>query len=164
MVRVRPLDRVRVRIQEVFSVAATTTALLAVMACARKPTPPPDPMQTVSCDTTPMKPLGRVVEIPDVHPRRGFAVLTGAVVQEETGDAIDGAAVTLIPLDTTNPAPLWRQTNSKGGFSFDSLSSRSYRLRVLRVGENPGGLIVHTTEARLDTVTVRMRASRCYGY
>jgi hypothetical protein len=121
-------------------------------------------MHAVSCDTTPMRSLGRVVEIPHALPRSGFAVITGAVVQEETGDAIEGALVDLRALDTTNAAPVWRHTNSKGGFSFDSLRPRSYNLRVLRVGQNPGNLTIRPGEARVDTVTVRLRAYRCYGY
>ncbi len=118
-----------------------------------------------TCDTTPVKLLGRVVEIPDVHPREEFAVVTGAVVQRETGDALEGAVVDLrIVDDTAYSTRIWRYTNSKGGFNFDSLAPRVYELRVRRVGEVADTATIRLSAGRIDTLTLRMRAYRCYGY
>jgi protocatechuate 3,4-dioxygenase beta subunit len=117
------------------------------------------------CDTTPMKPLGRPVEIPEMHRRTDFGVLTGTVLQDETGDAIEGAVVDLIVLDRApDSTQIWRYTNSKGGFSFDSLNPGTYRLRARRVGESVGIDTVQARVGRVDTLSVRMRAFRCYGY
>ena len=112
-----------------------------------------------------MKPFGRVVELPDMHRRTGFGVLTGAVVQGETGDALEGAIVDLRLLaDTTNSARIWRYTNSKGGFSFDSLAPGVYKLRVRRVGESADTATIRPSAGHVDTLTVRMHAYRCSGY
>jgi hypothetical protein len=64
------------------------SVLIAVHACARPPKPAPDPMHTVLCDTTPMKPIGRAAQVPDALPISGLGTLTGVVVQAETGDAL----------------------------------------------------------------------------
>jgi Carboxypeptidase regulatory-like domain len=112
-----------------------------------------------------MKPLGRIVEIPRVHRREEFAVLTGAVSQRETGDALEGAVVDLRAVDdTAGSARIWRSTNSKGGFSFDSLAPGAYALRVRSLGEVADTATIRPRAGRIDTVTLRMRAYRCYGY
>ena len=141
-------------------------ALFAVLSCARKPGPSLDPMLAPPvCDTTPMKPLGRVVEIPEMHRRAGFGVLTGEVLQDETGDAIEGAVVDLAAIDgAPDTAPTWRYTNSNGGFSFDSVKPATYKLRVRRVGEVAGTDTIRPSAGRIDTLFLRMRAYRCYGY
>jgi len=140
--------------------------LLAALSCARRAAPSLDPMHSVgACDSTPMKPFGRVVEIPDMHRRTDFGVLTGAVVQDETGDALEGAIVDLRVLDKApDPARIWRYTNSRGGFSFDSLAPGLYGLRVRRVGEGAGTATIRSIAGHVDTLSLRMRASRCYGY
>ena len=66
---------------------------LASLSCARKIDPSIDAMNTGHCDTTSMKPFGRVVDIPEAKRRPNYGALTGAVVQAETGDAIEGAVV-----------------------------------------------------------------------
>jgi Carboxypeptidase regulatory-like domain len=140
--------------------------LFSALSCARKHRPSLDPMHAAPvCDTAPMKPLGRVVEIPEVHRRADFGVLTGAVVQEETGDAIEGAVVDLTIIDRAPDAgPVWRYTNSKGAFSFDSVKPATYRLRVRRIGEVAGTDTIRPSAGRIDTLSLRMRAYRCYGY
>ena len=137
------------------------------LACARKPPEPSlDPMLAAPvCDTTPMKALGRAVEIPATHPRANFGAVTGAVVQAETGDAIQGALVQLGPIDAVPGAErVWRYSNPKGGFSFDSLQPETYRLLVRRLGEMPTIDTIRPSAGRIDTLTLRMRAYRCYGY
>ena len=143
-----------------------SATLFAAFSCARKPDPPFDPMLAAPvCDTTPMKPFGRVVAIPEMHRRADFGVLTGAVLQDETGDAIEGAVVDLNVIDGAPAAPpLWRYTNSKGGFSFDSLKPATYRLRVRRLGEAAATDTIRPSAGRIDTLSLRMRAYRCYGY
>ena len=143
-----------------------SASLFACLACARKADPAFDPMHSVgTCDTTQMKPFGRLVELPDMHRRTGFGVLTGAVVQGETGDALEGAIVDLRLLaDTTNSARIWRYTNSKGGFSFDSLTPGVYKLRVRKIGESADTATIRSNAGRVDTLTVRMHAYRCSGY
>ena len=112
-----------------------------------------------------MKPLGRIVEIPRMQRREEFAVLTGAVSQRETGDALEGAVVDLRAADDTGrSARIWRYTNSKGGFSFDSLAPEAYALRVRSLGEVADTATIRSVAGRIDTVTLRMRAYRCYGY
>jgi protocatechuate 3,4-dioxygenase beta subunit len=112
-----------------------------------------------------MKPLGRVVEIPGVHRREEFAVLTGSVSQRETGDALEGAVVDLRAVDdTAHSARIWRSTNSKGGFSFDSLAPRAYELRVRHLGEVADTATIRPSAGRVDTLRLRMIAYRCYGY
>ena len=144
-------------------VAAT---LFSALSCARTPDPSLDPMRAPPiCDATPMKPLGRVVEIPEMHRRAGFGVLTGAVLQDETGDAIEGAVVYLAAIDgAPDTAPTWRYTNAKGGFSFDSVKPATYKLRVRRLGELAGTDTIRPSAGRIDTLSLRMRAYRCYGY
>src|SRR6267378_4495221 len=142
------------------------TTLFSILSCARKPGPSLDPMHAPPVsDSTPMKPLGRVVEIPEMHRRADFGVLTGAVLQNETGDAIDGAVVDLTVIDPVpDAAAVSRYTNSKGGFSFDSVKPATYRLRVRRLGEVAGIATIRPAPGRIDTLSLRMRAYRCYGY
>ena len=148
-----------------YSLVASAT-FFAALSCAQKPSPSLDPMHAAPvCDTTPMKPFGRVVEIPEVHPRPDFGVLTGAVLQDETSDAIEGAVIDLTVIDRApETAPVWRYTNSKGGFSFDSLKPATYRLRVRRIGETAGTDTIRPSAGRIDTLRYRMRAYRCDGY
>lgn len=143
-----------------------SATVFSMLSCARKPDPSLDPMHVAPvCDTTPMKPIGRVVEIPEMHRRADFGVLTGAVMQDETADAIEGAVVDLTVIDRApDAAPVWRHTNSKGGFSFDSLKPATYRLRVRRVGEVAATDTIRPGAGRIDTLSLRMRAYRCYGY
>ena len=149
-----------------FLVSATG---LSISACARRPEPSLDPMHTTICDTTQMKPLGLAVEIPAVHVRADFGALTGAVIQDETGDAIWAAVVDLTATDSGPDATrLTQYTNPKGGFSFDSVPPATYRLRVRRIGEIAAAEVatgdVGAAERRDHTLSLRMRASRCYGY
>jgi hypothetical protein len=143
-----------------------SAALFPILSCARKPGPSLDPMHAPPvCDTTPMRPLGRVVEIPEMHRRADFGVVTGAVLQDETGDAIEGAVVDITVIDPApGAAPISRYTNSKGGFSFDSVKPATYRLRVRRLGEVAGIDTIRPAPGRIDTLSLRMRAYRCYGY
>ena len=144
-----------------------SATFLAALACGRKPPEPSlDPMLAApTCDTTPMKAVGRAVEIPETYPRATFGVVTGAVVQAETGDAIQDALVQLAPIDAVRGAErVWHYSNPKGGFSFDSLQPATYRLSVRRLGEMPSIDTVRPSAGRIDTLTLRMRAYRCYGY
>jgi hypothetical protein len=112
-----------------------------------------------------MKRYGRVVEVPELEKRRDAGALTGTVVQIETGDAIEGAVVKLIPFDRApNSTRIFVYTNAKGGFSFDSLEPGTYQARVLRVGEQPDTATIRLVAGHVDTLRLRMRGYRCYGY
>ena len=117
------------------------------------------------CDTTPMKPLGRRVEIPAITPRPNQAALTGSVVQAETGDAIVAAAISLRPVKPTpKPVEPHRYSNPEGGFSFDDLDPGAYRVLVRRIGESLDTATIQLVAGRVDTLSFRLRAYRCYGY
>ena len=136
-----------------------------VASCAHKAAPVPDAMHIMVCDTTPMKPLGRRVEIPEIAPRPNQAGLTGSIVQAETGDAIEGALISLRPINQPpKPVPPFRYTNATGGFSFDDLEAGSYRVLVRRIGENADTATIHVETGQVDTLTFRLHAFRCYGY
>ena len=156
----------RFLLRSLISLAIPVAAGAVVASCARKAVRVPDPMtDMVECDTTPMKPLGRRVEIPEVTPRPNQAALTGSVVQIETGDAIDYAVIDLRP---SNPPPkpvqIWKHGNAKGGFSFDSVAPGVYKVRVRRLGEYSDTAVIQLTAGRVDTLLFRLRAYRCYGY
>jgi hypothetical protein len=139
--------------------------VMGVLSCSRQPAPSIDPMFTTSCDSTPMKPIGRPVEIPSVRARPQLGAVTGTVAQAETGDALQGAIVSLMQSSEAKlESSPWRATDSKGGFAFDSIVPGSYRLRVRRIGESIDTSTIQLTSGRVDTVRIRMRAYRCYGY
>ena len=142
-----------------------SAVLLGTLSCSRQAAPSIDAMSTGSCDTSPMKPIGRPVEIPSVRARPQFGAVTGTVAQAETGDALQGAIVSLMQSSEAKlESSPWRGTDSKGGFAFDSIVPGSYHLRIRRVGEYFDTLTIQPTAGRVDTVRVRMRAYRCYGY
>ena len=138
---------------------------MSALSCSRQPAPPIDAMSTGWCDTTPMRPIGRAVEMPNVRTLPQFGAVTGTVVQAETGDALESAVVSLTQTtDAKLHSQPWRGTDSKGGFAFDSVVPGIYQLRVRRIGESQDTLTIHTMAGRVDTVRIRMRAYRCYGY
>jgi Carboxypeptidase regulatory-like domain len=140
--------------------------LIAVLACARPQKLVPDPMHTAAwCDTTPMKPAGRAARVPDALPISRFGTLGGVVVQAETGDALQGAAVRLVSVagDRGQSQPE-RGTDSRGGFTFDSVAPGRYQVHVRKIHEFQDSLTIQAIAGRLDTVRLRMRAYRCYGY
>ena len=152
---------------------ARVMVIAALAGCARKvstkpdakESPVPNAMYMVWCDSTPMKPLGRRTQIPEVKLRLNAAVLTGLVVQKETGDAIEGATIELRDLNPTpNPSRPFRYSDSKGGFAFDSVAPGSYRVLVRRIGEYTEADTVHPAASRVDTLRFRLRAYRCHGY
>ena len=139
--------------------------VIAVAACTRPQGRPLDPMHTVSCETTPIKPIGRAAQVPHALQVPGFGTLTGVVVQAETGDALQGAAVRLVSVrgDTGQSQPE-RGADSKGGFTFDSVVPGRYQIRVRHISEYQDSVAIQAVAGRLDTVRLRMRAYRCHGY
>jgi hypothetical protein len=92
--------------------------LMSALSCSRQPAPSIDAMSTGWCDTTPMKPIGRPVEIPSVRVLPEFGAVTGIVAQAETGDALQGAVVSLMQnSDAKLQSRPWRGTDSNGGFA-----------------------------------------------
>ena len=146
-------------------VISLAAVLVCAPSCSRQPAPSIDAMSTGGCDTRPMKPIGRPVEIPSVRVLPQFGAVIGTVAQAETGDALVGAVVSLRQNNDAKPQSLpWRHTDSKGGFAFDSVAPGGYQLRVRRIGEYQDTLTIHSVAGRADTVRFRMRAYRCYGY
>jgi Carboxypeptidase regulatory-like domain len=143
-----------------------SAALFAALACARKPEASLDPMLAAPvCDTTPMKPLGRVVRIPAVVPSANLGTLTGVVIQRETGDALPGAGIMLVPaVGTSGRSYRERYTNEQGGFTFDSIAPGRYQIRVRRIIEYRDSASFEAVSGRVDTVRIPMRAYRCHGY
>ena len=135
---------------------------LILLSCGGQP-PSFDPMTAPSiCNNDPLKPLGRRSVIPTTTPAAQFASLTGTVVQSETDDAIDGAILILTPVGQNEPERRrWVQTNSTGGFVFDSISPGSYRLWARRIGYYQDTSTVSFVSGRVDTVRLRMRTARC---
>jgi hypothetical protein len=112
-----------------------------------------------------MKPLGLVVQVPDALPVAGFGTLVGVVVQAETDDALFGTGIKLVSVaGDKSQSKSERWTDSKGGFRFDSVIAGGYQVRVRHLSEYQDSLAVQIVAGRLDTVRVRMRAYRCYGY
>ena len=74
-------------------------------------------------------------EDPPVSARATLGSVTGTVAQLETGDALQGAVVTLTPSDIQLQSQSWRVMDSKGGFAFDSVVPGRYQLRVRRLAE-----------------------------
>ncbi len=147
-------------------VIVSSAVPIAAISCARRPDPSLDPMRSTGwCDTTPMKPIGRRAEVPNARALTQFGAVTGTVVQAETGDALQGAVVNLVRItDAKDQSQPWRGTDSKGAFTFDSIMPGRYQLRVRRVGEYYDTLTIQPVAGRVDTVRLRMRAYRCYGY
>ena len=117
------------------------------------------------CDTTPMKPMGRPVVVPESRALVEFGALTGTVALAETGDALTGAGVGLIAAPgSTGQSQAERPTDSLGGFTFDSILPGKYQIRVRMLGARRDSLTIHAAAGRLDTVRLRMRAYRCSGY
>ena len=142
-----------------------SAVVMGALSCSRQAAPALDVMSTGSCDTRPMKPFGRPVEIPSIRAPPQFGAVTGTVAQAETGDALQGAIVSLMQgSEAKLESSPWRGTDSKGGFAFDSIVPGSYQLRFRRVGEYFDTLTIQPTAGRVDTVRVRMRAYRCVGY
>jgi hypothetical protein len=117
------------------------------------------------CDTTPMKPLGRAVRIPAVAPSSNLGTLAGVVIQRETGDALPGAGVMLVPAaGTSGRSYRERYTDDQGGFRFDSIALGRYQIRVRHIFEYRDSASFEAVSGRSDTARFAMRAYRCHGY
>jgi hypothetical protein len=145
--------------------AKCLVVVIGALGCTRSQHSPPDPMHTISCDTRPMKPIGRTAQVPEAALAAGFATVAGVVVQRETGDAIQSASVRLMAdAGSTGHSKPERHTDSKGGFTFDSVIPGRYQVRVRHINEYQDSASILAVAGRLDTVRVAMRAFRCYGY
>lgn len=143
-----------------------SATFFAGLSCARKPGPSLDPMLAAPvCDITPMRPLGRVVRIPAFVPSSNRGSLTGIVIQRETGDALPGAGVSLVPAAGISGRPYSeRYTDEHGGFTFDSVALGLYQIRVRHINEYRDSASFEAVSGRVDSVRIAMRAYRCYGY
>ncbi len=140
-------------------------AIVGLHACARRPEPTLNAMYITWCDTTPMRPVGRPVTVPTALPVSGFGTITGIVVQRETGDALQGAAVRLVSASgSVGRSHSERPTDERGGFTFDSVTPGRYQIRARHISEYQDSTVVEAVGGRLDTVRIAMRAYRCHGY
>ena len=138
----------------------------ALVACAHRPEPTIDAMSTGWCDTTPMKPKGRLVRLPNTPVSNpGFASIVGVVSELETGDALPGSGVALVSLPSgTGRSQSERASDVYGGFAFDSVVPGAYQVRVRSLGHTHQEATVGVEANQLDTVRIRLPAYRCYGY
>ena len=138
---------------------------VALQACGRTPEPALNAMNITWCDTEPMKPLGRIARIPKAVSASGVGTLTGVVTQRETGDALPGAGVRLLPIaETTGRRHSERYTNDQGGFTFDSVALGRYEFRVRHINQYQDSASFEAVGGRVDTIKVAMRTYRCHGY
>lgn len=146
--------------------AVVVTTVFAITSCARMRGVDFDPMHAAAvCDTQPMKPLGRPVRIPSVPPVPAAGALVGIVYQNETGDALAGAAVGIAPaVDTSSRLLAERLTDEYGGFAFDGIAPGLYRVRVRRMNQYRDSVLHAAVAGRVDTLRIAMRAYRCQGY
>jgi hypothetical protein len=122
-------------------------------------------MHTVSCDTRPLKPIGRTAQVPEATVVAEFATVAGVVAQRETGDALESAGVRLMAaVGGTGRSKSERPTDSRGGFTFDSVIPGRYQIRVRHINEYQDSASILAVAGRLDTVRFALRANRCYGY
>jgi hypothetical protein len=139
--------------------------LLAPICACRRREPPMDVMKMTWCDSTPMKPAGLRSRVPEVTSQSGVGALVGVVTRAETGDALAGAYVLLSPEgEDAVQSPLRRVTDSLGGFAFDSVAPARHEVQVRALGQNRESLTIQSVAGRVDTIMVRLRTTRCWGY
>jgi hypothetical protein len=147
------------------AILVATLALFASNACTRASKTLPNVMDITWCDTGAMTPLGRVANIPAVAPSANRGALAGVVIQRETGDALAGAVVRLVPVAGSGGRSYSeRSTKDDGGFSFGEVVPGRYQIRVRRINEYQDSAAYEAVSGRVDTVTIAMRAYRCHGY
>jgi hypothetical protein len=157
--------RIRV-VPKTLSSGVLSLSVTALLACTHRPQPTIDAMSTGWCDTTPLKPKGRVLRLPStpaLHP--GFGAIIGVVSELETGDALPSSGVALVSLATgTGHSQSERASDANGGFAFDSVVPGAYEVRVRSMGHTHKEVTISVEANQLDTVRMRLPAYRCYGY
>jgi hypothetical protein len=123
-------------------------------------------MSTGWCDTTPMKPRGRVVRLPNAPVlNSSFGSVVGVVSEAETSDALPSSGVALVSLaNGTGQSQTERASDAGGGFVFDSVIPGGYQVRVRSLGHIHQEVAISVTSGRVDTVRMKLPAYRCYGY
>ncbi len=91
-------------------------------ACTQARPAVPDAMDIIWCDTVPLKQIGRKTQVPYARAVPGFGTVSGVVFQAETGDALQGAGVSLVArAGGAGRSQRERGTDPNGGFVFDSV-------------------------------------------
>jgi hypothetical protein len=125
-----------------------------------------DAMSLIWCDSTPMKPVGRMVKIPAASvPAPGLGAVVGSMSEAETGDALVASGVALIASAKGGGQSRKEQaTDLYGGFAFDSVASGDYELRARSIGHNAQNQKVRISPNRVEIVRLSLRTHRCHGY
>lgn len=123
-------------------------------------------MSTGWCDTTPMKPQGRVARLPNSPVLNStFGAIVGVVSEAETSDALPSSAVALLSLaNGPGRSQPERGSDAYGGFVFDSIVPGVYQVRVRSLGHTHQEAVISVAGNRVDTVRMKLPAYRCYGY
>jgi hypothetical protein len=153
-------------IPKVVAVAISSIVVTLVWGCTSRAQPRIDAMSTGWCDTTPMKPQGRIARLPSAPGlNSSFGSVVGVVSEAETSDALPGSGVALVSLaNGTGRSQPERASDAGGGFVFDSVVPGDYRLRVRSLGHIHQEVAISVTGSRVDTVRMKLPAYRCYGY
>lgn len=146
--------------------ALSSIVVTALWGCANHPQPVIDAMSTGWCDTTSMKPKGRVARLPSAPiVNSGFGSIIGVVSEAETGDALPSSGISLVaPVTGTGKSQPERASDARGGFVFDSVVPGVYGVRVRSIGHVHQQATISVLGNRVDTVRMRLPAYRCYGY
>lgn len=125
-----------------------------------------DAMSLIGCDSTPMKPVGRLVQIPSLSPPPfGFGALAGSVSEAETGDALGYSGVALLAsVGGKGQSKNERAADVHGGFAFDSIVPGEYELRVRSINHTAQNQSIRISANRVEIVRVMLRTYRCHGY
>jgi hypothetical protein len=153
-------------IPKVLAVVISSILVTVVWGCTNPPQPRIDAMATGWCDTTPMKPQGRVVRLPNAPVlNSSFGSVVGVVSEAETSDALPSSGVALVSLaNGTGRSQPERASDAGGGFVFDSVVPGGYQVRVRSLGHIHQEAAIAVTANRVDTVRMKLPADRCYGY
>jgi hypothetical protein len=125
-----------------------------------------DAMSITWCDSTPMKPVGRPVEIPTVPaPSLGFGAVIGSASEAETGDALGYTGVALVASPGgKGQSRKEKAADSRGGFAFDSVTPGDYELRVRSLNHLAQMKKLRVSANRVEIVRVLLPTYRCHGY
>jgi hypothetical protein len=153
-------------IPKVLAAMISSVVVAVQWGCINRPQPRIDAMSTGWCDTTPMKPQGRVARLPNTPVLKStFGAIVGVVSEAETSDALPSSGVALVSLaNGTGRSQTEGASDADGGFVFDSVVPGVYHVRVRSLGHVHQEVAISVAGNRVDTVRMKLPAYRCYGY